>query len=105
MTDPLGLIGSAGGASPIQPARPGGPGVPDAADGPEFKDMLLDELREVNKLQQEATQAVEDLQSGKRTDYDAVMLATKKADAAFQMLLQVRNKVMDAYNEVKQIRV
>jgi flagellar hook-basal body complex protein FliE len=33
------------------------------------------------------------------------MIAKEKADIAFQMLLQVRNKMMDAYEEVKQIRV
>jgi flagellar hook-basal body complex protein FliE len=33
------------------------------------------------------------------------MIAKQKADIAFQMLLQVRNQMMDAYEEIKQIRV
>ncbi|MCL4198563.1 MAG: flagellar hook-basal body complex protein FliE [Phycisphaerales bacterium] len=103
MPDPLGLIQSAG-ASPIQ--RPVQPAAGTEAGGVgAFKDMLLDQLREVNRLEQETTQAVEDLATGQRNDPDAVFAAQRKADIAFQMLLQVRNKVMDAYNEMKQIRV
>ena len=104
MTDPLGLIQSTGAAQPI--TRPGQPlvGAQEGGVG-SFKDTLLDQLREVNRLEQETTQAVEDFATGNRTDFDAVFSAQRKADTAFQMLLQVRNKVMDAYNEVKQIRV
>ena len=38
-------------------------------------------------------------------DRDGVMIAKQKADVAFQMLVQVRNTLMDAYEEVRQIRV
>lgn len=74
-------------------------------DGPAFKELLQQQLREVNELQQGATQAVEDLATGRRDDLEGVILATQRAETAFNMLLQVRNKVMDAYEEVKQIRV
>lgn len=104
MSDPLGLIQSAGAAQPLARAHQPLPGAQDGAQG-SFKNMLLDQLREVNRLEQETTQALEDFTTGKRTDFDAVFTAQRKADTAFQMLLQVRNKVMDAYNEVKQIRV
>jgi flagellar hook-basal body complex protein FliE len=107
MTDPLGLITNTGGAGSINRATQIAKGANSAGEteGPNFKDVLLDQLREANRLQKEATQAVEDLQTGERNDLDSVILATKKADLAFQMVLEVRNKVMDAYNEVKQIRV
>jgi len=104
VTDPLGLIQSTGASQPISRANQPLPGAADGGPG-SFKDMLLDQLREVNRLEQETTQALEDFTTGKRTDFDAVFTAQRKADTAFQMLLQVRNKVMDAYNEVKQIRV
>lgn len=104
MTDPLGLIQSAGAFPPA--ARTGQPASSAEAEGAgSFREMLLDQLREVNRLEQETTRAVEDLAAGRRNDPDAVFAAQRKADIAFQMLLQVRNKVMDAYNEVKQIRV
>jgi len=69
-----------------------------------FKDVLLANLDEVNKAQQEATQAVEDLQTHKRSDLEGVIMATQKADNAFRMLQALRNKMVDAYDEIKQIR-
>lgn len=110
MADPIGLIRSTGGAGGFSPvAAPGvgrapGGGQPTDPGAPSFKDALLQNIQHVNQLQQDATSAIEDLQSGKRTDVEGVLLATQKADTAFKMLLQVRNKVMEAYDEVKQIR-
>lgn len=106
-TDPLGLISNQNVARALHAQKGAGPevGAAKGAGAPNFKEMMLDELRQVNEMQTEATDAVIDLTTGKRTDYDAVVLAAQKADMAFQMLLQVRNKVMEAYNEVKQIRV
>lgn len=108
MSDPLGLINSGngvGGVNPTGPAAPKPPQGPGASDGPNFKDVLMKHIDQVNRLQQDAELAIEDLASGKRDDMDAVLMAKQKADVAFQMLLQVRNKMMDAYEEVKQIRV
>jgi flagellar hook-basal body complex protein FliE len=105
MADPLGLISGSGGASPLQPRSLPGGGTPTDPNAPSFKDYLLENLQEVNKLQQDATQATEDLLAGRRDDPESVIIATQKADTAFRMLLQVRNKVMDAYDEIRQIRV
>jgi len=112
MADPLGLIGDqqgpqgpGGAQSPSGPGQASGNDQAPANDGPGFKDVLMDEIQQVNKLQQDAQTAIEDLQTGKRNDADAVMMAKVHADTAFRMLLQVRNKLMDAYEEVKQIRV
>lgn len=103
MSDPLGLIGNAGG---VQPPTPGiKPGPAGDAQGPGFKDLLMKNIEEVNRLQQDAAKAVEDLQTGKRDDLANVMIAKQKSDMAFKMLLQVRNKMVDAYEEVKQLRV
>ncbi len=65
----------------------------------------MENLEEVNRLQQDAEKAIEDLSTGRRDDVANVMTAKAKADLAFKMLLQVRNKLMDAYNEVKEMRV
>ncbi|MCB9848429.1 MAG: flagellar hook-basal body complex protein FliE [Phycisphaeraceae bacterium] len=106
MSDPLGLIGSAGGLPPIRPAGPGAtPGGKIDPSAPSFKDLLMQNIKEVNDLELDASAAVEDLAAGRRSDAETVLLATQKADMAFQMLLQVRNKVVDAYDELKQIRV
>jgi len=107
MSDPLGLIGqnAVGGASPFRPAAPTNPQAPGVPEGPKFKDLLMKNIEQVNQLQQDAEVAIEDLVSGKRDDVDAVMMAKQKADLAFQMLQQVRNKMMDAYEEIRQMRV
>ncbi len=103
MTDPLGLIGS---VSPINPAGPGsGASRPGETGGPDFKEFLQQQIQQVNELQNDAKEATEDFLAGRRTDVETVMMATRKADTAFHMLLQVRNKMMEAYEEVKQIRV
>lgn len=104
MTDPLGLIpGSSGIGNELKlrqaQQQPGGKPEVD------FKQMLEQEIAEVNQLQQDAKEAVEDLAAGRRDDVEGVIIATQKADTAFRMLLQVRNKVMDAMEEIKQIRV
>ncbi len=106
MTDPLGLIGQQhitgpGGLPRANSAqRASGP-----ADGPSFMDTLREQIAEVNNLQKDAKEAMEDLMAGRREDVEGVMIATQKADTAFRMLLQVRNKVLDAYEEIKQVRV
>lgn len=102
MTDPLGLISGSSGNSrdlaPIRQDRAGGAGQ-------DFRQLLENELAEVNQLQRDAREAVEDLAAGRRDDLEGVIIATQKADTAFRMLLQVRNKVMDAMEEIKQVRV
>lgn len=104
MSDPLGLIGSAGGMSNM-PSGVGGGAQNAGSNGPDFKAVLMGNLKEVNALQQDATQAAEDLVSGKRDDIEGVIAATDKADTAFKMLQAMRNQVMQAYDEVKQMRV
>lgn len=103
MADPLGLIGNSGGVQPgnVRP-KPQQPADPNQAS---FKDVLMDNIKQVNQLQQDAEKAIEDLASGKREDLSNVLMAKQKADTAFKMLQQVRNKIVDAYEEVKDMRV
>ena len=85
------------------PRLPQAPGPADS--GPSFKDVLMENIKKVNELQQDAEHAIEDLASGRRDDVAGVLIAKQKADLAFQMLQQVRNKLVDAYEEIKQMRV
>ncbi len=100
MTDPLGLIGSINRELPPMPGAGGA-----AIQGPGFRQVLTDQIDKVNQLQQAATKAIEDIATGERDDVESVLIATQKADTAFQLLLQVRNKMIDAYDEVKQMRI
>ncbi len=104
MQDPLGLIGSTSGMQGIRPA-PGTARNANAVEGaPDFMELLKSQLSQVNELQKDASQAAEELMTGRRDDVETVMAATAKADMAFQMLMQVRNKMLDAYEELKQVR-
>jgi flagellar hook-basal body complex protein FliE len=111
MADPLGFINqrSAGLHQFRQlPANGDDAARADTNSGPQapaFKDVLLQNLNEVNQMQQDATKAVEDLQTGRRDDLEGVILATQKADTAFRMLQQLRNRMVEAYDEIKQVRV
>lgn len=75
------------------------------ADGKNFKDMLMDSIGEVNRLQTEADQARIGLVTGKTDNVAEVFTAVKKAELAFQTLMQIRNKLQEAYDEIKQMRV
>jgi len=105
MNDPLGLISGANGAAAMGRARSAA-GLPvEPGQQGAFAKSLLSQIDEVSKLQAEAGQAVEDAMTGKRDDIENVMIGAQKADAAFRMLLSLRNKVQAAYDEIKQVRV
>lgn len=104
MSDPIGLISGANNPNPIQ-FQGGQRGLQTNGQGPSFKSLLMDNLTEVNALQADAGKAAEDLMTGKRDDLEGVIAATEKADTAFKMLQAMRNQVMEAYEEVKQMRV
>lgn len=106
MSDPLGLIqGGAGGVHGPGGMMPRATRPASGAEGPSFRDVLMKNLEQVNELQQDATRAIEQLQTGERTDVEGVILATQKADLAFRALQSVRNRMMDAVEEIKQMRV
>jgi flagellar hook-basal body complex protein FliE len=86
-----------GGASPANASGAG------AAGGSSFADSLKKSIEEVSKLQQDASQAVTDLATGKTENVSGVMTAMEKSDLAFKTLLSIRAKLMDAYDEVKGI--
>jgi flagellar hook-basal body complex protein FliE len=80
--------------------------LPGAAAGPRgFQDVLLDALSETNRLEGESQAAIaEGLTGGDLTNAE-VMASARKADLALRMMIQVRNKLVDAYREVQQMRM
>ena len=70
-----------------------------------FKDMLIDSIGQVNQMQVDADSAVESLFSGGDTNPAEVLTAVQKADLTFRMMMQVRNKLMQAYQEIRDIRI
>lgn len=71
----------------------------------DFGSLLGQSLSEVNSMQNQSTQSVEQLLTGGNVQPAEVFASVQKADMAFRMLLQVRNKLMQAYEEVNAIRI
>ncbi len=98
--------------NPIQGIQPLPPSVTPMANGPSavngdksFNDFLLDSIQQVNTMQQDADQAVESLFTGGDANPAEVLTAVQKADVAFRMMLQVRNKMVAAFEEVKNLQI
>jgi flagellar hook-basal body complex protein FliE len=89
---------------PPEPPAPQGAGAAEAAGGKSFSQFLTEKIGEVNALQQESEQAIEGLATGKIQDLGKVVSAVEKANLAFQMMVQIRNKLVDAYTELQNIR-
>ena len=86
-------------------ALPPLPAVEGQTTGPSFKDVLVDSIQQVNSMQLEADQAVETMFSGGEINPAEVLTAVQKADLAFRLTMQMRNKLMEVYQEVKDIRI
>ncbi len=76
-----------------------------AAGGMSFGEVLEGALGKVNQLQNDAEQASVNLAAGKIQDVSEVVIATEKATVALQLTMQVRNKVVDAYQEIMRMQV
>lgn len=75
------------------------------AEGKSFSQFLSDAVANVNQLQQESKEASINLATGKIQDVSEVVVATEKATIALQLTMQVRNKVLDAYQEIMRMQV
>jgi flagellar hook-basal body complex protein FliE len=89
----LGRIAGGGAAGVMKPSvQPG---------ASSFSDALKNSINDVARLQQDASQAVQNLATGRTDDVSGVMMAMEKSDLAFKTLLAIRAKLMDAYDEIK----
>lgn len=74
-------------------------------DEKSFGEVLKTSLKEVNQLQKEADLAVRELAAGNTKDIHQTMIALEKADISFQFMMQVRNKIIAAYQEIMRMQV
>jgi flagellar hook-basal body complex protein FliE len=93
----LGSIGSIGGLPKMPPLQSS-----DTQGG--FGAILSTALERVNDLESGANQQVGSLLKGGNTDMSTVMIAVEKADVAFQMMMQVRNKIVNAYQDIEKLQ-
>jgi flagellar hook-basal body complex protein FliE len=84
--------------------QPGAAPAP-APGAPDFGRILDESLGEVNKLQVQADQAVEALAKGEGISLHETMIALEQADLSFRLMMQVRNKIVDAYREILSMQV
>ncbi|MCK6455009.1 MAG: flagellar hook-basal body complex protein FliE [Phycisphaerae bacterium] len=96
------VSGVSAGGGPFTLRAPGGGSKSDEID---FKSQLVESLEKVSRLQQEADVGVQRLLTGESDNVSEVLATIRKADVAFSLLMEIRNKLLDAYNELRQMRV
>ncbi|MCB1052796.1 MAG: flagellar hook-basal body complex protein FliE [Acidobacteria bacterium] len=69
------------------------------ADG-SFGDMLQKAINDVNQLQKDADTQIKDLITGESQDMHKTIMAVQQADTSFKVMMQVRNKIIEAYKEI-----
>ena len=92
---PIGPVG----ANPISPLR-----APEKSGGA-FGSVLNDAMHKVGALNQDASKSVENFLAGEGDDLHKTIMATQRAELAMDLFLQVRNKVVQAYQEVMRMQV
>jgi flagellar hook-basal body complex protein FliE len=84
---------------------PTGPTLPSSSETEGgFGATLRDAISQVNDLSDVSDHKVADLIKGGQGDVHNVMIAVEKADIAFQLMMQVRNKIVNAYQEVSKLQ-
>jgi flagellar hook-basal body complex protein FliE len=91
---------------PVAPTTPTSPTAPSGSvrSGGGFGDTLRAAIGSVDQLNQTSDTQVAELMQGDRQDIHNVMIAVEKADVTFQLMMQVRNKILNAYQEVAKLQ-
>ena len=75
------------------------------SQGPSFDQVLQESLQTVDHLQKEADQAMQRLAVDGGMNLHKTMIAVEKADLSFRLMMQIRNKIVEAYQEVMRMQV
>lgn len=70
-----------------------------------FDNTLKGFINEVNKLQQDAGESIDKLAAGQINDVHDVMVAVEKASTSFELMMKIRNKILEAYRDVMRTQV
>ena len=70
-----------------------------------FGELLQQSINQVSRLEHEADASINDLATGKQTDIHQTMIAVEKAEVSFERLMQIRNKVIAAYESIMRTQV
>jgi flagellar hook-basal body complex protein FliE len=70
-----------------------------------FGTMLTNQMEHLNTLQQDAGQSQQTYATGGEIELHNVILSAEKADLSLQLAMQIRNKIIDAYQEVSRMSI
>ena len=77
----------------------------DDVERPDFSDLVKDFTKDVNDLQFQAGHAIDMLATGQAADVHQVMVAVEEAGIARDMMLEIRNRVLEGYQELIRMQV
>jgi len=80
------------------------PAAPKAQPGGQFGNLLKEAIQQVNTVEQSSQGELQKFMNNE-SDLHSVMISLEKADLSFQMMMQVRNKFMQAYQEIMKSQV
>ncbi|MGP8258723.1 MAG: flagellar hook-basal body complex protein FliE [Acidobacteriaceae bacterium] len=69
-----------------------------------FGDMLKSAVHSVDQVNDDAASQVSNLLQGGNSDVNSVMIAVEKADVSFQLMMEVRNKIVSAYQDIEKMQ-
>jgi flagellar hook-basal body complex protein FliE len=72
--------------------------------GTNFGDVLKNAVHSVDQVNDNAASQVSNLLQGGNADVNNVMIAVEKADVSFQLMMQVRNKIVSAYQDIEKMQ-
>jgi flagellar hook-basal body complex protein FliE len=98
MIGPILPISGVAPASPIQPAG-------ESTGGGAFQEALTTAIQNVEALGNNASASVERFLSGEGEELHTTIMATQRAELAFELFLQARNKVVSAYQEIMRMQM
>jgi flagellar hook-basal body complex protein FliE len=70
-----------------------------------FSQILKDSLDKVNLYQTQADTSIKELVAGRNKNIHETMLTIERADTSLKLMMQVRNKILDAYREIMRMQV
>lgn len=76
-----------------------------AGKGKTFSDIMKQSVEKVNEFQSQADTAIKELVAGRNKNIHETLLAVERADISLKLMMQVRNKIVDAYKEIMRMQV
>ena len=105
MTSPIGFSGGLPPWGRLPPVGVDAASSRQSGSPVSFQDVLLKSLEQVNELDRQSQTLIAGALTGEEHTQAEIFTAVKKADLAFRTMLQIRNKLLEAYTELKDLRM